>query len=194
MSAFEGYFTRRDEVLENWFGIRDPEEMRRLEAEIVPLRIAELLADPPGGELDYAYLQLIHGRIFGDLYPMAGKTRDVDIAKGESAFCYAQFIEAEQLRIFRQMRLRIAEGFEDRKHAARVLAWLASELNALHPFREGNGRAIRAFMVLTAQRQGYQLDYSLVSDERRMRADIEAFTGKLEGLERVYEEMLGVRE
>jgi len=190
MSAFQGYFTQKDEVLENWFGIRDVEEMQRLEAEIVPLRIAELLANPPEGELDYAYLRTIHGHIFGDLYPMAGKTRDVNIAKGESAFCYTPFIEPEQQRIFQQMRRRFVEGFGNKREAAQHLAWLASELNALHPFREGNGRAIRVFMVLAAQRQGYQLDYSLVSDERRMRADIEAFSGRLSSLEQVYEDML----
>ena len=67
---------------------------------------------------------------------MAGKIRTVDIAKGHSAFCYAQFIESEQQRIFADMK---------------------TMLNALHPFREGNGRAIRVFLSILAMRHGYHL-------------------------------------
>jgi len=176
-------------VLENLLGIRDPQEMKRIEAEVVSLRLAELYAEHPDGKLDYAYLCRIHRHLFGDLYPMAGKTRSVDIAKGGSAFCYVQFIEDEQRRIFRQMQRRFLTGMTQTE-AAKHLAWLASELNALHPFREGNGRAIRAFMVIAAQRYGYQLDYSRVSEERRLQADIDAFTGRISELEQVYAQML----
>ena len=52
MSEFTGYFTQQDSVLENKLGILDPEEMKRIEAEIVPLRITEFIADPPEGEMD----------------------------------------------------------------------------------------------------------------------------------------------
>ena len=190
MSTFNGYFTERDDVLENRLGISDPEEMQRIEAEIVPLRIAELLAAPPDGEIDYRYLCLLHERIFGDLYPMAGKTRTVDIAKGESAFCYVPFIDDEQRRIFRQLKQRLSAFHGEKAEAACLLAWFASELNALHPFREGNGRAIRVLMILLAERLGYHLDYSLVDDPRRMQADIAAFLGSVRDLEQVYFEML----
>ena len=190
MSEFTGYFTQQDSVLENKLGILDPEEMKRIEAEIVPLRITEFIADPPEGEMDYAYLCMVHERIFGDLYPMAGKTREVDIAKGSSAFCYVQFIGDEQKRIFRQMHRRFSQTPLDRSEFVRHMAWLGAELNALHPFREGNGRAIRTFMVVLALRSGYHLDYSAVSEELRMNADIAAFSGNMRALEQVYDEMI----
>lgn len=190
MSTFNGYFTQHDDVLTNKLGISDADEMKRVEADIVPLRIAELLADPPEGEMDYAYLCLIHERMFGDLYPMAGKTRDVDIAKGTSAFCYVQFIDTEQRRIFRQLRQRLAAPSQTREQTVCHLAWLASELNALHPFREGNGRAIRTFMILFAEHLGLHLDYSRVPEERRMQADIDAFHGKPDALRQIYSEMI----
>ena len=81
MNEFNGYFTEHDDVLENLLGITDPQELKRVETEVVSLRLAELYAEPPEGKLDYAYLCRIHQRLFGDLYPMAGKTRSVDIAK-----------------------------------------------------------------------------------------------------------------
>lgn len=64
--SFEGYFTEREDVLENKLGITDPEDMKALEAEIVPLRMTELLALPPKGKLDRAYLQKIHEQLFSD--------------------------------------------------------------------------------------------------------------------------------
>ena len=33
-----------------------------------------------------------------------------------------------------------------------------SELNAIHPFREGNGRAQRAFLVVLAEQAGHKID------------------------------------
>jgi len=192
MSEFKGYFTEKDDVLENLLGIQNPEEMKAVEAEVVSLRLAELYAEQPEGEMNYEYLCQIHRRLFGDLYPMAGKTRSVDIAKGGSAFCYVQFIHEEQQRIFRQMKRRFCADMTPEQFAEQ-LAWLAAELNALHPFREGNGRAIRAFLVIIAQRHGYLLDYALVSEERRLQADIDAFSGKMGGLQQVYREMIAAQ-
>ena len=190
MSDLKGYFTQQDAVLENILGITDPAEMKRIEEDIVPLRITEFISEMPEGRMDYAYLCMVHQRLFGDLYPMAGRTREVDIAKDGSAFCYVQFIGDEQRRIFCQMEKRILLNRLGKPQLAIQLAWLAAELNALHPFREGNGRAIRTFMVVLAQRLGYRLDYSAVSEERRMQADIDAFGGRMTDIEQVYFEML----
>lgn len=57
-------------------------------------------------KMDYAYLKAIHRQLFSDLYDFAGETRKVDIAKGDSAFCYIAFIEDEQKRIFRELARR----------------------------------------------------------------------------------------
>lgn len=192
MNKVEGYFTQHDDILENKLGITDPIEMKQVESDVVALRMTELFAEPPQDEMDYAYLKQIHARLFGDLYYMAGLTRTVDIAKGENAFCYTQFIDAEQKRIFKEARSRFKIDFTTKELLAQALAWLSSELNALHPFREGNGRAIRSFLVILAQRKGYHMDFSLVDDARRMAADIAAFSGNTQPLEQVYNDMLTI--
>ena len=84
--SFEGYFTERDEVLENKLGITDPGELHALEAEVVAIRMAELLSSPPKGKMDFVYLKRIHRKLFSDLYQMAGQVRTVDMAKGGSTF------------------------------------------------------------------------------------------------------------
>ena len=39
------------------------------------------------------------------------------------------------------------------------------ETNALHPFREGNGRAQRAFIGQVAREAGYEIEWSKISRE-----------------------------
>ena len=43
---------------------------------------------------------------------------------------------------------------------ANQLAHYLSEVNAIHPFREGNGRVQRLFVSQLAEHAGYSLDYS----------------------------------
>ena len=50
------------------------------------------------------------------------------------------------------------------------LAHYLSEINALHPFREGNGRVQRIFISQLSQSAGYQLDYSDLEQEQIYRA------------------------
>ncbi len=188
--SFEGYFTEHDDILENKLGITDPEEMSALEAEIVPLRMAELLSSPPKGKMDMAYLRKIHRRLFSDLYTMAGKIRTVDMAKGGSAFCYVQFIENEQQRIFSSMPTLFPRGKMMKEDFVRSLAKLSADLNALHPFREGNGRTIRTFLCILAMRHGYHLDFSLADTDQLMIADIAAFRGDLDLLTEVYAQII----
>lgn len=66
------------------------------------------------------------------------------------------------------------------------LAWLSSELNALHPFREGNGRTIRLYLMLLSKKVGYILDFNLIIRDRILDADRVVFAGDLEPLKNLY--------
>ena len=57
------------------------------------------------------------------------------------------------------------------------LAHYLSEINALHPFREGNGRVQRIFILQLSQSADYQLDYSDLEQEQIYRAMELAFNG-----------------
>ena len=185
--SFDGYYTEHDDILKNKLGITDPAEMMAIESEIVSVRMAELLVSPPRGQLDMKYLCLIHRRLFADLYFMAGKIRTVDIAKGGNAFCYVQFIDSEQRRIFSDVQSLVKNAPTIQKDAfCSKLAFVSADLNALHPFREGNGRAIRTFLTILAQRCGYTMDFAKVSHQRLIEADIAAFHGNINPLEDIY--------
>lgn len=52
------------------------------------------------------------------------------------------------------------------------LTYFLTELNVLHPFREGNGRAQREFIRCLALQDGYQLDWGRVEGPKILKAMI----------------------
>ena len=75
------------------------------------------------------------------------------------------------------------------KFIARLVIF-AADLNALHPFREGNGRTIRLFLTLLARRCGFDLAYDAIHSEEMMTADILAFQGDFSLLTEMYEQIV----
>jgi cell filamentation protein len=72
------------------------------------------------------------------------------MVKGGSLFCRATFLPNEARRIFRELEIEdflraAARGPQD--HFADRLAYYQSELIALHPFYELNGRMTRLFLT-----------------------------------------------
>lgn len=67
---------------------------------------------------------------------------------------------------------------------------LSAELNALHPFRDGNGRTIRLFLIMLADNAEYLLDYSQVSAEEIINADKLAFEGNINQLLFIYKKVV----
>lgn len=61
-------------------------------------------------------------------------------------------------------------------------ATLTAELNAIHPFREGNGRTSLAFLALLADQDGHPLHLERLEPDVMLRAAIESFFGRNEAL------------
>ena len=55
------------------------------------------------------------------------------------------------------------------------LAYYLSEINVLHPFREGNGRTQRLFIEYLASVAGYKVDFSEVTAREMLIASAESF-------------------
>lgn len=113
---------------------------------------------------DEAYFRSLHQRTFATLYDWAGLYRSVDMAKGDSLFCRAAYLEQESRRIFAQLEaenfLKEVRDWPAPRFAER-LAYYQGELIALHPFLELNGRVTRLFIDLIAIFNGYgPIDYS----------------------------------
>ena len=85
----------------------------------------------------YKGLQEIHAFLFQDIFDFAGKTRDVNLSKGNFRFANLLYLESN-LAIIEKM----PEGSFDEIIEKYV------EMNVAHPFREGNGRATRIWLDL----------------------------------------------
>jgi cell filamentation protein len=153
------YLDAASGVLRNRLGITDPEQLRRVEAGLSVAALADLgMRSLPGG-YDLAHLQEFHREIFGDLYPWAGEIRVVAIAKSDM-FCLPQHIEAYAAKVFEALAgERYLRGLARDEFVDRLTHYFA-EVNAIHPFREGNGRTQRAFLGQLAREAGRPFDWS----------------------------------
>lgn len=165
------------DVLRNKAEITNAEDLDAYEGELSTLRSIEILENPIAGQFDLAHLQRIHLALFQDVYDWAGKIRTVDISRGNNRFANVRFIESAANDIFNKLaRENWLRGL-DADALSKRLAHYLSEINALHPFREGNGRVQRIFISQLSQSAGYQLDYSDLEQEQIYRAMELAFNG-----------------
>jgi cell filamentation protein len=159
-------------VLKNIPDIRDQGSLNEFEAAMTMQRSDEPL---PTGDLDVAHYRAIHHHLFQDVYKWAGEFRTVRISKGGNAFCYPEYIEQEMQKLFDNLKqqnyLRDLSADEFATRAAHFLA----ELNAIHPFREGNGRAQTSFILLLADHAGHPLNLHKLIPGRFMEAMISSF-------------------
>ena len=127
---------RKRMELENKLGLQGLELM--MAQERISKRKAKELY---GGKLDqigtetYAGLQEIHRFLFEEIYPFAGETRKLNIAKGNFRFASALYLE----EALEQISAMPMETFEQ------IIAKYV-EMNIAHPFLEGNGRSTRIWL------------------------------------------------
>ncbi|WP_375681284.1 type II toxin-antitoxin system protein adenylyltransferase VbhT [Bartonella sp. AP60NXGY] len=169
-------------VMYNRFGIKDKATLQRVESTISYVKSFEFVHTPIGGKFDLNYMKEIHRRLFGDIYEWAGQVRLVDIAKGNSMFASYNQIESYAPKITKKLAkeqyLRGLGAYDFSQRAG----YYMGELNALHPFREGNGRTQREFMVQLAREAGYHINWKGIERQEMTRASIEAHFGNSEYL------------
>lgn len=162
-------------VLRNKKGLRDPARLEQLEAQATTMRIAGLESAPIQGSFDLDHLKAVHRHIFQDVYPWAGQLREgTGIMTKERLgarviYGNSDHVAAEAARLLRLLqRENRLQGLGAPAFAGR-LAFYYSELDAVHPFREGNSRTLRAFTAQIAQQAGHTLDWSAVGQSEDAR-------------------------
>nr|WP_239581372.1 Fic family protein [Jeotgalibacillus terrae] len=116
----------------------------------------------------------LHRHFFQDIYPFAGKFRTVQLMKGNTRFCQAQYLDSYADRIFKA--IADEKDWHTLEEAAERLAYFKSELNMLHPFREGNGRTIRSFLHEYARSKNIEWQYDQLDRTEYIQAMIRAVT------------------
>lgn len=127
--------------------------------------------DQEGLMFDLPLLFEIHKYFLGPLYTWAGKVRQIDISKDDVLFAPAQHLQNSLKEFEPILKKHIPTLKDSKKFSSQKLAVIHDELNALHPFREGNGRAIRLFLDLLAKKSGYNsIVWDKVSREGYLKA------------------------
>jgi cell filamentation protein len=158
------------DIPRNRLGITEADLLHEIEETLLQQAYQVFITElQPDTRFDEAYFKSLHQRIWSSLYDWAGEYRDVDMSKGGSLFCRAEFLENESRRLFRELEqegfLKQASDWPKEKFTER-LAHYQCELIALHPFYELNGRITRLFFDLIAIYNGYgPIDYSQTLNE-----------------------------
>jgi cell filamentation protein len=167
-------------------------ELEAAEREITHAALIWLRESPAQATNDLSHLCAIHRRIFGDIYDWADQIRTVAIAKG-SMFCLPQFIEPAAAEIFRQLRQeKLLQGLNRYAFIDRLTYYLG-EVNAIHPFREGNGRTQRAFFEQLTADAGYTLTWQHLDAARNVMASDAIMRGDPGPMREMLDELIGDR-
>lgn len=151
---WQDYFYEGTTILKNVPGIMDKEQLARYEAEVSINGMTEYLRNGEAG-LDTEAYKKIHYTIFKDVYPFAGQFRNVNMGKGDTDFCPHEVIEDELAKRLFEIECN-PESYSD----PQWLAYNYSELNMVHPFREGNGRCCRCFWTKVLSQENLYIDFA----------------------------------
>jgi len=168
------------QVLRNKANIREQDDLDQFEQLMFESRAEERL---PEGALDFTHYLALHHHYFQDVYCWAGDVRAIRTGKGSNWFCYPEHIVTQANRLFGELAARtyLAE-IPGKREFAEGAAWFLSELNAIHPFREGNGRTQLVFLTMLARNAGFRINERKLRPQPFLNAMILSFNGELEPL------------
>lgn len=164
-------------VLENKLGITSNSELARTEELLSKKRAKQLFETEQLFEFEvgtFKGLSDIHEYLFEEVYYFAGKIREVNIAKGGFQFAPRIFLEQSLAYIDRLPQ----ETFDE-------IVDKYADMNVAHPFREGNGRAMRLWLdCLLKTKLGKVVDWNAIDKDEYLTAMIRSTvsTGELKYL------------
>lgn len=174
-------------MLRNKANVKDQSELDAFELSMLVTRANEPW---PTGNLDVLHYLSLHHHLFQDVYDWAGALRTMRISKNGAWFCYPEFINGELVTLFHWLKseefFQSLSGADFSKKAARLLA----ELNAIHPFREGNGRTQMSLLTILIDNAGLSFNVDKLEPKRAMDAMIVSFRGNLSPLAELIQDLV----
>ena len=170
----------QDGVLKNKLGITKQKELE--DAETILLSDAYEFFTSKDNlnafHFDVTFLFFIHKYFLGTLYDWAGTVREVDMSKGSMLFASVKHLPSSLKCLDTVLDENIPSEKDTKKIIAEKFAYIHNEYNAVHPFREGNGRTIRLFLDMLALRFGFaMIDWSSKTKDDYMKACIAGAVG-----------------
>ena len=165
-------------VLKNLLGISSAQKLEKIEASLAYGRSLDLdTGVPPVPPFDMDHLKAIHRHLFQDIYSWAGEIRTIDISKGHTRFASAIAINSAGIKLFKDLEKENWLTGKNRREFADRAGHYLGEINVLHPFRDGNGRAQRFFMAQIGSWCRHQIVLGKIPVEKNIEASIAAYNG-----------------
>lgn len=183
-------YTDAPEVLINNFNIKNEDKLDKIEKTLVSLNISNI-KNYPDGIYNITHLKKIHRYLFKEIYPWAGEIRGISIRKNDSIFCKPQLIIRSYNSLYKKIRKDKFLKNIKAEHLYKSLAYYHGKLSIIHPFREGNGRTIRAFLyIMVKKNHNIELNYNSVSKKQINNASIDAQNNNYSSMEELYQHIL----
>jgi len=173
-------------VLKNKLHIVDARKLDLAEADYTSFRLTQVTPTFPAGNFNYNHLKAIHRHLFQDLYEWAGQERTTNIGKDDSWFAKTQFIKPSADKVFGEIKDQGYLRGLSREGFAQLGAHYYSEINAIHPFREGNGRSLRVYYDQLASLAGYALRWSKITQQQHTDAARQSHHGNPELMRKLF--------
>lgn len=158
------YPNNRANAFLDWFTYSDNTIDGQSRKKAYTLWESDLVANKDIGKVKS--LQQIHAYLFGGLYDFAGKIRTKTISKGNTLFCLAEHLHNY---------LKIVEAMPETTFDEIVDKYV--EMNAAHPFMEGNGRSTRIWLdLIFKKRMKMCVDWSKIDKKEYLDAMIASHT------------------
>ena len=200
------YCYNESNVLINKLNIHDQKTLDKAERNITALMLMKLQLNPipnPKELFSVEYFINLHKQVFEYIYSFAGTIRKENMVKGNTPFCRPDFIYKYLVMLFDKI-FDDVKKIKTKDDIVNFLSYYYSELNIIHPFREGNGRIMREYLrqlVIFINQYldlDYELDFSNVTDEDKdnlINGSItSAMNGDLELLNKFFDSVLKSRE
>lgn len=175
--ANDPYVNKQSGILRNKLGLHDALTLETVETQLVSAQVLIILNESIPARFDSHLLRSLHWRLFHQLYDWAGEYRTVEISKGSSRFAMSEHIPQQVDIVLAGLENKCTSWKQRNCTIPEVVAHFYSELNAIHPFREGNGRTIRLFLLLLAIQHGWFVDWKQMTPEENITASQAAFYG-----------------
>ena len=147
------YIDPESGILKNLLNISDADVLHFVESGAVTKRLQEL-SEKPLKITGISSLFEIHKYLFQDIYSWAGNKRTVEISKDGKQFFPTYYFENAYVYINQLIQEFKTISVDNKIEIAAKLAEIPDNINYLHPFREGNGRAQREFIrILAAEKR-----------------------------------------
>ena len=150
-------------ILENKLNIDNQIDLAKAEEKISKQKAKQLFDSGDINKVEvgpFAGLAFIHAYLFEDIYHFAGKVRTVNIAKGNFRFAPLMYLKQS---------LEYIDGMPQNNFDKIIEKYV--EMNIAHPFREGNGLAMRIWLDLIIKKEITQvIDWNLVDKKEYLSA------------------------